>query len=161
MKWVGSSERREKKEKAGKKDKGRSDEGTYPILAGVAAGYRVQEGFEGSLIGSLQRDRLGERTRNRVNMGSIGLKCRRRRKRTLLSLGKGVLALLFVYHGPFIKCAFMRMIFRVDIVWHKNFYHLVFYIPRFYYFTVNITFIFSENFHAYVFSFEKFLLKIN
>lgn len=45
--------RGEKRRKAGKKDKGRSDEGTYPILAGVAAGCRVQEGFEGSLIGSL------------------------------------------------------------------------------------------------------------
>lgn len=54
--------REEKRRKAGKKDKGRSDEGTYPILAGVAAGCRVQEGFEGSLIGSLQRDQLRERT---------------------------------------------------------------------------------------------------
>lgn len=72
--------RGEKRRKAGKKDKGRSDEGTYPILAGVAAGCRVQEGFEGSLIGSLQRDRLRERTRNLVNMGSMRLKCRRRRK---------------------------------------------------------------------------------
>ena len=43
---------REEGRKAGKKDKGRSDEGIYPILAGVAAGCRVQEGFEGSLIGS-------------------------------------------------------------------------------------------------------------
>lgn len=78
--------RGEKRRKAGKKDKGRSDEGTYPILAGVAAGCRVQEGFEGSLIGSLQRDRLRERTRNLVNMGSMGLKCRRRRKHMTPSL---------------------------------------------------------------------------
>jgi len=75
--------RGEKRRKAGKKDKGRSDEGTYPILAGVAAGCRVQEGFVGSLIGSLQRDRLRERTRNLVNIGSMGLKCRRRKHMTL------------------------------------------------------------------------------
>lgn len=64
--------RGEKRRKAGKKDKGRSDEGTYPILAGVAAGCRVQESFEGSLIGSLQRDRLRERNAKPREHGIYG-----------------------------------------------------------------------------------------
>lgn len=57
----------EREEEAGKKDKGRSDEGIYPILAGVAAGCRAQEGAGGSLIGSLPTgiDRKGGRVRKK------------------------------------------------------------------------------------------------
>lgn len=57
----------EREEEAGKKDKGRSDEGIYPILAGVAAGCRAQEGAGGSLIGSLPTgiDRKGGREKER------------------------------------------------------------------------------------------------
>lgn len=64
------------REEAGRKDKGRSDEGVYPILAGVAAGCRAQEGAGGSLIGSLRTgiDRKeGGGRRLAANMGSARL----------------------------------------------------------------------------------------
>lgn len=64
----------EREEEAGKKDKGRSDEGIYPILAGVAAGCRAQEGAGGSLIGSLPTgiDRKGGRVRERERVRKRG-----------------------------------------------------------------------------------------
>lgn len=74
------------REEAGKKDKGRSDEGIYPILAGVAAGCRVQGGAGGSLIGSprIDREEGGAEGREKI-AGEHGVLTRPRWGETLRS----------------------------------------------------------------------------
>jgi len=126
--------REEKRRKAGKKDKGRSDEGAYPILAGVAAGCRVQEGFEGSLIGSLparsQRERENVKPREHGAEISKETKAYGPSPAVAPSLPPLPVVISFPLWGggecawrsgsrgsraPLIKCAFMRMLSCADI----------------------------------------------
>lgn len=105
----------ERRRKAGKKDRGRSDEGRYPILAGVAAGCRVQEGSEGPLIGSLGTESTGrekqwkegrEGETKLANMGCMKAGVVEGVEREYVLPPKRGETL--IQRGPLIKCAFIR-----------------------------------------------------
>lgn len=86
-------------EEAGKKDKGRSDEGIYPILAGVAAGCRAQEGDRWLVLFELEStERKGEREIEGEDwQGTWGP------RGWLVHKGETLIRVV-----PLIKCAFIR-----------------------------------------------------